>query len=134
MKLKSSEIGRHGSLTYFGALILTFTLALLSGCNYTVNTRPDVRVLDTGLVPGHSTAADVRTLFGEPNGRGRIYMPVDSEPREVWSYYHERGSIESGTGGQIDVDMRRMFLFVYFLNGRYDGYMWFSSLADSLMQ
>ena len=110
--------------------MLACAFLLLTGCKYSVNTGLDVHVLDNGLVPGHSTTADVRTLFGEPNGRGQIYLPVDSEPREVWSYYHERGSIDSRAGGQIGVDMRRMFLFVYFLDGRYDGYMWFSSLRD----
>jgi hypothetical protein len=133
MKPESSAIGRRSRLYYAGTLILMCPLLLLSGCKYTANTRPDVHVLESGLLPGHSTAADVKTLFGEPTGRGRIYLPVDSEPREVWSYYHERGSIEGGADGQIDVEMRRIFLFVYFLDGRYDGYMWFSSLPDQPM-
>jgi len=37
----------------------------------------------------------------------------------MWSYYYEEGTLK---------DARRIFLFVYFDQDMYDGYMWFSSL------
>lgn len=68
--------------------------------------------------------------MGSPSGQGMIMLPVDSEPREVWSYYYGTGHMVGGDSGKIHANLRRLFLFVYFDEGRYDGYMWFSSLTD----
>ena len=109
--------------------ITTLSL-LLFGCNYTANVRPDLTGIDVVLEPGVSTKAEVEQVLGKPNGEGRFFLPIDTESREVWSYYHEKGSLEALPGGEIDADMRRVFLFVYFDDDRFDGYMWFSSLRE----
>jgi len=79
----------------------------------------DVSVLEGRLQPGRSTHAEVREALGPAFGEGKEWLPLTREPRDTWSYYYEEGSLE---------DDRRLFLFVFFREGRYDGYMWFSSL------
>lgn len=114
--------------------ICALAVALFSsGCSeirYELGLRPDVSVLDQNLTIGKSTASDVRAALGVPNGNGEILIPVDTEPRETWSYYYEAGHIKAGDGGAVDANMRRIFLFVYFDEEKYDGYMWFSSLPQ----
>jgi hypothetical protein len=46
-------------------------------------------------------------------------LPAHDSPRDLWVYYYEEGSL---------TDDRRIFLFVFFKQDRYDGYLWFSSL------
>ena len=97
---------------------------LAAGCIWTVGTRPVTEALETTLRPGISTPAEVIAALGKPSGEGGIMLPVlDKRARESWTYYYEKGHAE----GKV-VDTRRTFLFVYFDDGIYDGYLWFSSL------
>ncbi len=103
---------------------------LVAGCafgeNYYVGTRPVTEALETTLRPGESTPAEVVAALGKPSGEGGIMLPVlDKRARESWTYYFEKGRAEGE-----DVDTRRTFLFVYFDDGVYDGYLWFSSLPQ----
>lgn len=84
-----------------------------------VGSQPNTDVLETSLRIGESTRADVLGVLGPPFGKGRAMFPIDPKPRTTWSYYYEEGGTK---------DSRRIFLFVYFDEDRYDGYMWFSSL------
>jgi len=52
-------------------------------------------------------------------------LPWQSSPRTVWTYYYEEGVIDLGGATSDD---RRIFLFVFLDQGRFDGYLWFSSL------
>lgn len=84
---------------------------------------------------------------------GRRHEPVlDKRARESWTYYFEEGHFRDSEsylfpsvpvhrqnpgllftakrGSGLDVDSRRIFLFVYFDDGVYDGYLWFSSLPQ----
>jgi len=81
--------------------------------------RPNIDVLEKSLQPGASTAADVLLALGQPFGKGKTMLPIDGKPRTMWSYYYGEGNLE---------DARGIYLFVYFVDNRYDGYMWFSSL------
>ncbi len=113
---------------------LAYLLSLLvAGCgeNYYVGTRPVTEALETTLRPGISTPAEVAAALGEPSGRGGVMLPVlDKQARESWTYYFEKGHVKAAQGGRLDVDSRRTFLFVYFADGVYDGYLWFSSLPQ----
>jgi hypothetical protein len=80
---------------------------------------PDVSRLETALQPKVSTRSDVLGVLGEPRNTGGAMLPNHDAPRDMWVYYYEEGSVE---------DDRRIFLFVFFLEDSYDGYMWFSSL------
>ncbi len=72
---------------------------------------------------GESTSNDVQTTLGTPYGTGRSFLPFQPEHLEMWSYYYEIGTMS---------DDRRTFLFVYLDDGVFDGYMWFSSLPETL--
>ncbi len=106
---------------------------LVAGCgeNYYVGKRPLTAALETTLRPGKSTPAEVTAALGKPSGRGGVMLPVlDKRGRETWTYYFEKGHVKAARGGGMDVDSRRIFLFVYFDDGVYDGYLWFSSLLQ----
>lgn len=102
------------------ALILMVALPM-GGCidRIRIGNRPNPDVLEQSLRLGESTPADVVAALGQPYGKGRAVLPIDSNPKTLWSYYYEEGDLK---------DARRIFLFVYFDHDHYDGYMWFSSL------
>lgn len=102
-------------------VILGIILCLLAtGCNIQLRMghRPNIDLLEKSLQVGVSTPADVLLALGEPFGRGKTMFPIDSKPRKMWSYYYGEGDLQ---------DSRSTYLFVYFVEDRYDGYMWFSS-------
>ena len=104
------------------AVLLFSTIAL--GCmniRMRIGDRPQPDLLETSLRMGESTHTDVLRVLGQPFGKGQAMLPIDPRPRAMWSYYYEEGDTQ---------DSRRIFLFVYFYQNRYDGYMWFSSLPQ----
>lgn len=116
-----------------GLACLLSLLAAGCGDKYYVGTRPVTAALETTLRPGESTPAEVIAALGKPSGRGSVMLPVlDKQARESWTYYFEKGHVKAAQGGRLDVDMRHTFLFVYFDDGIYDGYLWFSSLLQPL--
>ncbi len=126
------------------ACLLSLLAAGCSGIRYTVGTRPVTEALETTLRLGESTPAEVIAALGKPSGQGGVMLPVlDKRARKSWTYYFEKGDItesevtprssftpETFFGQPPDVEMRRTFLFVYFDDGVYDGYLWFSSLPQ----
>ena len=95
-------------------------LGILAGC-VTVEhgVRPDFARLET-LVPRQSGEAEVARALGDPSGKGMARFPADRIRRPVWSYEFVRSNITQAN---------TRFLLVFFRDGRYDGYMWFSSEA-----
>ena len=116
------------------AVLLALVVGLLTtACTesrYEVGNPIDIEALEGKLRPGESSVAEVKAVLGEPSGNGVVFLPIDTHPRMMWSYYYEKGLIKAGSGGNLDAEMRRTFLFVYFDEDRYDGYMWFSSLSE----
>lgn len=106
-----------------GLGLLIVFLLLTSGCvsqiQIRIGNKPDPDVLARSLRLGESTRDDVLATLGQPSGKGRAMLPFDNAPRTMWSYYYEEGDLK---------DARRIFLFIYFDEDRYGGYMWFSSL------
>ncbi len=114
-----------------GLACLLSLLVAACGDSYYVGKRPVTAALETTLRPGRSTPAEVIAALGKPNGRGGVMLPVlDKRARESWIYYFEEGHFKAKRGSGLDVDSRRIFLFVYFDDGVYDGYLWFSSLPQ----
>jgi len=112
--------GRIGFLWLVAGLALSF---VLGGCfTLTFGRRPDLRVLDQ-LVIGQSSKTDALRLLGPPGGGGRAQFPPEDRPRDLWYYYYEEGSLRED---------QREFLFLFFADGVFDGYMWFSSLPPLL--
>ena len=124
MELRKINCGtrRRPAAGIVGACVLS--IAMLAACA-NIKIRAG-RKVDLGqlqqLTVGQSTAGDVRRKLGEPYGSGRSYLPHQNKHVDVWTYYHELGTLK---------DIRRTFLFVYLDHGVYDGHMWFSSLPDS---
>ncbi len=118
------------------ACLLSLLAAGCSGIRYTVGTRPVTEALETTLRLGESTPAEVIAALGKPSGQGGVMLPVlDKRARKSWTSYFEKGPVLARERGQLptqppDVEMRRTFLFVYFDDGVYDGYLWFSSLPQ----
>jgi hypothetical protein len=119
-------------------VILSLVLLHVIGCadvHFRAGTRPDLTSLEDVLKIGQSSEADVLDALGAPSGKGKEMFPIGKEwgtvnnyhqkQRTMWSYYFEEGNLK---------DDRRIFLFVFFDGDRYDGYMWFSSLADASSQ
>lgn len=113
---------RNGLLS----LVIAFCLLILiSGCagdiRLRMGQRPNTAALEKNLRLWESTPVDARAVLGEPNGKGRALLPIDPRPKTIWSYYYEEGDMK---------DSRRIFLFVFFDQDRFDGYIWFSSLPE----
>jgi len=93
----------------------------LAGClpgPIRVGNRPNVDLLETVLTVGKSTEENVVRVLGEPVYRSKAMLPIDAQPRTMWTYYYRESSLK---------DIRQFYLFVYFVEDRYDGYLWFSS-------
>jgi len=114
------------ALTYLGLLCATmaFISVVTNGCvgmKYRVGNRPDPSLLETKLSVGKSNSEEVIGALGKPDGKGAAMFTMYSQPSQLWSYYYEEGTME---------EARRIFLFIFMNEDRYDGYMWFSSLQE----
>ena len=114
-----------------GACVVPFVPFVLLGppppVHFRTGSRPNTDILDNSLRLGASTRADVVSALGEPWGKGRAILPTDPKLRTMpmWFYfYREMIAIP----GFLSFDFRTMWLFIFFDEDRYDGYMWFSSL------
>ena len=111
------------------SLLLSAGLLALGGCGGSVQvragTKPDPAGLTRSLDVGKSTQQAVQAALGAPDGQGRSMLPWQKAARSVWSYYYEEGIVDLGGDKS---DSRRTFLFVFFDEDRFDGYLWFSSL------
>jgi hypothetical protein len=107
----------------FKSLFMVLVVISIWGCGGPVikfGRIPDTTRLETSLQPAISTRDDVLDVLGEPRNSGGAMLPVlHNSPRDMWVYYYEEGTL---------TDDRRIFLFVFFKEDRYDGYLWFSSL------
>jgi len=102
---------------------------LIAGCGAikVVAGEPvDPGLLEKSLVVGKSSADDVRRVLGEPKSFGRDLLPPSSRPRTVWSYHYEESQASlSGLESAY-----RIFLLVFLVDNRYDGYFWVSSIPE----
>jgi len=117
--------GTKAFAKYLFAMVILLSIAI-SACSIDVRMgrQPDVQVLEKNFRIGESTSADVLAALGEPFGKGKAMLPgFHSTPKIMWSYYYGEASLK---------DARGMYLFVFFDQDRYDGYMWFSSLLKEL--
>jgi len=108
---------------YLFAMVILLAIAM-SACSIDVRMgrRPDVQELEKNLRLQESTSRDVLAALGDPFGKGKAMLPgFHSTPKIMWSYYYGEANLK---------DARNMYLFVFFDQDRYDGYMWFSSLVN----
>jgi len=121
--MNSELIPPPGRRPLLAATLLAIAgMFLVTGCESMIirlGQKPDTAQLEKALIPRVSTTDDVRAALGPAKGRGRVMLPTDEKPRDLWYYYYEEATLS---------DDRRIFLFVFLDGDRYDGYLWFSSL------
>lgn len=103
--------------------------------------------LEDKLTRGTSTKSDVERLLGKPTGRGAAFMALTDEAiaeliragqtrpndkRELWFYDDVTANLLDSADGVIQMRMRMQMLMVYFLDNRFDGFMWFSNAGRML--
>lgn len=121
--LKLTNIFIFKLFKHFEILVFAAVISLVTGCNIhvTAGSKPNLSILNNTLKQGVSTQQDVQKHLGEPSGKGLEMLPFMNKPRLTWTYYYEEGDMQ---------DDRRLFLFVFFAEQKFDGYMWFSSLPE----
>jgi hypothetical protein len=107
-----------------GLALAGMTIGCASVVEFEAGSKFDPALLEQSLQAGVSTQADVKKALGEPYGRGRALMPFHESGRAVWTYYYERGSVAVTS---MEMKDRRVYLFMFFAEDRFDGYMWFAS-------
>jgi hypothetical protein len=115
----------HGRMNYLKPYILFLMLLLLGGCGGILiqfGKMPETSMLETSLQPEISKKSDVFRVLGKPRNIGGAMLPVHDSPREMWVYYYEEATSN---------DAQRIFLFVFFIEEYYDGYLWFSSFQNA---
>jgi hypothetical protein len=102
------------------ATVCLLLATFLSGCaTMKYGVPPKVERLQS-LQRGVSTKTDALSVLGEPRGRGAARMSPDQGSRDVLFYEYAESD-----GAKVELK----FLLVFFDDGRYDGYLWFSSAA-----
>jgi len=88
----------------------------------------NLSAIETTLLRGITTKAEVRTRLGIPNGSGGArFAHVGDDEREVW-YYEDIAMTGAKSADQVmKVDMRQQILLVLFKGEVVDGYLWTSN-------
>ena len=85
--------------------------------------------LDVKLVRGQSTAEEVRRLLGKPDGKGDARFPPAWVLQEIWLYeeqvVHASMWNPEIRDGKVEADAELRSLYVFFTDGRFDGYYWY---------
>lgn len=118
-------------LSRLGSVLLTLflTATVLVGCGeikVLAGKRVNPSLLESKLTMGQSTSEDIQTVLGEPLGVGRDLLPFQSQSRTIMSYYFE----ESQASLSGEADSKRIFVWVFVKDGRYDGYLWVSGFPE----
>ena len=95
----------------------------------------DLSAIETTLLRGVTTKADVRRQLGVPNGSGAArFAHVGNDAREIW--YYEDIAMTGATSADkvMKVDMRQQILLVLFKGEVVDGYLWTSNRGTASAQ
>lgn len=119
---------------WVAAAMRTIAAAAIVGCSaaaaQTLTTGPfnDLAGLDAALKRGVATKADVRRIFGPPNGGGAArFFSFGGDEREIWYYEDIEATGMKAVDGVMKIQMRQQMLVVMFKNERVDGYLWTSN-------
>ena len=122
--MKTVKLGSRSFAFHLGILaqgLLMLTMSCLSGCadiRLRMGTETQPQNIESVLRLNQSTQSDVRQMYGAPDGIGAYVSPITGKYSTVWSYYFAEGTLKS---------MDDTFLFVYFDNDVYEGYLWFEN-------
>jgi len=112
----------------------TIAVAVIASCSVTssqtVTTGPfnDLAGLDAALKRGVTTKAEVRRIFGAPNGSGAArFLSFGGDEGEIWYYEDIEATGTKSVDGVLKFQMRQQMLVVMFKAERVDGYLWTSN-------
>jgi len=116
-------------------LLWALILMLLIGCapkRMTTGAFKQLTRIDEQFKRGVSTKEDVKRILGSPRGGGSAILPPDRRLREVWFYEDiEVLNVTSPKPGIMRMDVRQQILLMFFEEGVFDGYMWFSNAVKT---
>lgn len=119
-----------------GAILTLFLLCLcLQGCSQvrSKTTFPDTGLIEKELKRGVSSEADVEKILGKAKGYGEAVLPPDHKHHTV-RYYEKFGIQTSRDGQEITLHVEQGILLVFFIEGIYDGHMWYSGVGTGSMR
>jgi hypothetical protein len=88
----------------------------------------DLSSIESALMRGVTTQAQVRSRFGEPNGAGAArFASQGGDEREIWYYEDIEVTGAKSVAGVVKADLRQQFLLVIFKGSVVDGYLWTSN-------
>jgi len=105
----------------FLIILLLTTIGACSTTNAVQHHRE--KQIESKLTQGVSTKVDVLKGFGKRDGSGTALIPGDPIIRELWYYEDVKAS-------SLGDKMNQKILLIYFKDGIYDGYMWFTNKAE----
>jgi hypothetical protein len=120
-----------GALAFTAAVVLTPAAAQTMGTGAFRN----LSAIETTLLRGVTTKAEVRKQLGIPNGSGAgRWYTLGGDEREIWYYEDiEMTSLSSGETG-MRIDLRQQILLVMFKGNIVDGYLWTSNSGTAAAQ
>ena len=88
----------------------------------------DVFSIESALLRGITTQAQVRSRLGEPNGAGAArFASMGGDEREIWYFEDIELTGAKSAGNVVKADLRQQILLVIFKEGVVDGYLWTSN-------
>lgn len=123
-RLNETALSTLGNLTK--SLCLLSLVMMLFACAPTlkIGNPPNIATLHK-LESGVSTRADVLQVLGEPRGTGAGHFSSEMPYHDGW--YYEYLEAKQSIFGSVKTELK--MLLVFFLKGRYDGHLWFSSAS-----
>lgn len=153
MKLEDEGSAMEGACSgrrFVFALLWALIPMLLIGCaskRMTTGAFTQVARIESEFKRGVSTKEDVLLVLGAPKGGGSAIVPPDRQQREVWFYEDievlnitsSRNTSPLRNAGSVKplilrMDVRQQILLVFFEEGVFDGYMWFSNATKSMAE
>jgi hypothetical protein len=111
-------------------MVLATALAPRVASAQAASTGPfrDLSSIESTLLRGVTTQAQVRSQLGEPNGAGAArFATLGGDEREIWYYEDIELTRAKSVAGIVKADMRQQILLVIFKGGVVDGYLWTSN-------
>jgi len=105
----------------FVLAVMLLILLILPGCiniQLRMGTETQPQNIETVLHFNKSTQNEVKSAFGPPDGVGAYVSPITGKYSTVWSYYFAQGTLDT---------MDDTFLYIYFDDDVYEGYLWFEN-------
>ena len=96
------------------------------------NYFPSIDALEGKFVRGRTTRGEVADELGSPTGWGAAVLPPAHRAQDVMFFQEIELGDMKGVGGEILVNVEQKILIVFLSGGVFDGYMWFSSLPETL--